>query len=89
MPNGIKVKRDDFNDLIKGDMILGLGILYETQIEMQDFLKDTIAKIDDRFAKGQERFKKIENRKLVDKVWAGTGGIIGGALAALGIKWGT
>ena len=88
MPNGTGMKRDDFNNLIKGDMILGLGILYEAQIEMQEFLKETITKIDDRFEKGQERFKKMENRKLIDTTYAAIGGAISGALGALGIKWG-
>ena len=47
-----------------------------------------IERIDKRFEAGNKRFKKLENRKLVDKLWAAAGGVVGGILATLGIKWG-
>jgi len=33
-----------------------------------------------------DRIKKLENRKLIDRVASGFGGIIGGCAAALGLK---
>jgi len=35
------------------------------------------------------RLKTLEKRPLIDKCYSFAGGIIGGALAALGIKWGS
>jgi len=34
------------------------------------------------------RLKDVECRPFKDKCWAFAGGIVGGALAAFGIKWG-
>ena len=36
-----------------------------------------------------ERLKKLERRPFYDKACAAVGGIIGGAIAAVGIKWGS
>ena len=84
MPDGVKVKRADFDKLIDGDMSLGLGVLYETQLEMQEFLKETIEKMDKRFEVGSQRFKKLENRKKLNTVASFGGGIIGGIIAIVG-----
>lgn len=35
------------------------------------------------------RLKAVEKRPLIDKCFAFAGGIIGGVLAFLGVKWGT
>lgn len=79
MPDGI-IDIEDFEK--NKDTDWKLNVLFKTIVSYTE-------KIDARFEAGNQRFKKIENRKLVDKVWAGAGGIIGGALAALGIKWGS
>ena len=84
MPDGIKVKRADFDKLIDGDISLGLGVLYETQLEMQEFLKKTIERMDRRFEIGSQRFKKLENRKKLNTVAGFGGGIIGGIIAVVG-----
>jgi len=84
MPNGIKVKRADFDKMINGSIPLGLGVLYETQLEMQEFLKDTIEKMDKRFEAGSQRFKKLENRKRLNTAASFGGGIIGGIIAIIG-----
>ena len=84
MPNGIKVKRTDFDKLINGDIPLGLGVLYETQLEMQEFLKETIEKMDKRFEVGSQRFKKLENRKRLNTAASFGGGIVGGIIAIIG-----
>ena len=84
MPDGIKVKRTDFDKLIKGDISLGLGVLYETQLEMQEFFKETIEKMDKRFEAGSQRFKKLENGKKLDTAASFGGGIIGGIIAIVG-----
>ncbi len=34
------------------------------------------------------RLKDVERRPFRDKCWAFAGGIVGGALAAFGVKWG-
>lgn len=34
------------------------------------------------------RLQKLERKSLFDKAYATVGGVIGGALAAIGIKWG-
>lgn len=34
------------------------------------------------------RMQKLEKRPLIDKAFAFTGGVVGGALASFGIKWG-
>ena len=81
MPDGIKVRREDFDKLIKGDIVLGLGVLYETQLEMQEFFKETIEKMDKRFEAGSQRFKKLENGKKLDTAASFGGGIIGGIIA--------
>ena len=84
MPDGVKVKRADFDKMINGDISLGLGILYETQLEMQKFLKETIEKMDKRFEVGSQRFRKLENRKKLNTVAGFGGGIIGGIIAVVG-----
>ena len=84
MPDGIKVKRTDFDKLIDGDISLGLGVLYETQLEMQEFLKETIEGMNKRFEAGSQRFKKLENRKRLNTAASFGGGIIGGIIAIIG-----
>jgi len=84
MSDGVKVKRADFDKLIEGDISLGLGVLYETQLEMQEFLKKTIERMDKRFETGSQRFKKLENRKKLNTVASFGGGIIGGIIAIVG-----
>ena len=84
MSDGIKVKRTDFDKLINGDIPLGLGVLYETQLEMQEFLKETIEKMDKRFEAESQRFRKLENRKRQDTAASFGGGIIGGIIAIVG-----
>jgi len=84
MPDGVKVKRSDFDKMINGDISLGLGILYETQLEMQKFLKETIEKMDKRFEVGSQRFRKLENRKKLNTAAGFGGGIIGGIIAVVG-----
>jgi len=81
MPNGIKVKRTDFDRLIGGDIYLGLGLLYETQLEMQEFLKEAIEKMDKRFEAGSQRFRKLENKKRLNTAASFSGGIVGGIIA--------
>ena len=81
MPDGVKVKRADFDKMINGDIPLGLGILYETQLEMQKFLKEKIEKLDKRFEAGSQRFKKLENRKKLNTVASFGGGVVGGIIA--------
>ena len=84
MPDGIKVRREDFDKLIKGDIVLGLGVLYETQLEMQEFFKETIEKMDKRFEVGSQRFKKLENRKKINTAASFGGGVVGGIIAIIG-----
>ena len=84
MPDGVKVKRADFDKMINGDISLGLGILYETQLEMQEFLKETIEKMDKRFESESQRFRKLENRKRLNTTASFGGGIIGGIIAIIG-----
>ena len=84
MSDGIKVKRTDFDKLINGDIPLGLGVLYETQLEMQEFLKETIEKMDKRFEAESQRFKKLENGKRLNTAASFGGGIIGGIIAIIG-----
>jgi len=82
--DGIKVRREDFDKLIKGDIALGLGVLYETQLEMQEFFKETIEKMDKRFEAGSQRFKKLENRKKINTAASFGGGVVGGIIAIIG-----
>ena len=84
MSDGIKVRREDFDKLIKGDIVLGLGVLYETQLEMQEFFKETIEKMDKRFEAGSQRFKKLENRKKINTAASFGGGVVGGIIAIIG-----
>ena len=79
MPNGL-IEIEEFERLDNVDV--KLNILFKT-------LTVYTNRIDARFEAGVERFKKLENRKLIDRSYATMGGIIGGALAALGIKWGS
>ena len=84
MPDGAKVKRADFDKLIDGDIPLGLGVLYETQLEMQEFLKETIEEMDKRFEAGSQKFRKLENRKRLNTTASFGGGIVGGIIAIIG-----
>ena len=61
-----------------------LNILFKTIVSYTE-------KIDNRFEAGNIRFKKLENRKLVDKGFSFIGGIIGGIIAIFtkGIFWKT
>ena len=79
MPNGI-IEIEEFERLDNVDV--KLNILFKTLVSY-------MSRIDARFELGAVRFKKLENRKIIDKAWAGAGGIIGGALAAFGIKYGS
>jgi len=78
MPNGI-IDIEDFES--NKDTDWKLNVLFKTIVVYMN-------RIDARFEAGNERFKKLENRKLVNKVYATAGGIIGGALAAIGIRLG-
>lgn len=77
MPNGI-IKVKAFERIKEVDV--KLNILFETMTYHME-------KIDKRFEAGSERFKKLENRKLVDRTWATIAGAITGFAASLGIKW--
>ena len=57
----------------------GFGIM--TDEEKQWAIFNTLKSID-------ARLKTLEKRPFVDKCWSFAGGIVGGAAAALGIKWG-
>ena len=78
MPNGI-ISKEEFEKITQTD--IKLNILFGTIVSYTD-------RIDARFEAGNQRFKKLENRKLIDKVYATIGGVIGGILATFGIKWG-
>lgn len=79
MPNGI-IDIEDFEK--NSDVDWKLNVLFKT-------ITHYIEKIDERFEAGNDRFKKLENRKLIDTTYAALGGAISGALGALGIKWGS
>ena len=51
---------------------------------MQEFLKETIEKMDKRFEVGSQRFRKLENRKRLNTTASFGGGIIGGIIAIVG-----
>ena len=75
MPNGI-VNRKDFDKITEQDV--KLGILFESNLELQALLKENIKKIDERFQAGNRRFGKLEKRKWFDKgLAAGIGAISG------------
>ena len=77
MPNGII----DIEDIEKNkDTDWKLNVLFKTIVSYAE-------KIDKRFELGDIRFVKLEKRKLVDRVYSFAGGIIGGVLATLSIKW--
>jgi len=78
MSNGI-ITPEQFEKVVETDV--KLNILFGT-------ITSHIERIDKRFEAGNQRFKKLENRKIIDKIWAAGGGIVGGALAAVGVKWG-
>ena len=84
MLDGVKVKRVEFDKMVNGDLSLGLGVLYETQLEMQEFLKNTIKKMDRQFEIESQRFKKLENRKKLNTAASFGGGVIGGIIAIIG-----
>ena len=79
MPNGM-IEIEEFEKVADNDV--KLNILFKT-------LVCHIDKIDKRFEVGNEKFKKLESRRLTDKIWSGVGGVIGGFLASLGMKWGS
>ena len=64
------------------DINLKLNVLFKA-------LVINVEKMDARFEAGTTRFKKLENRKLVDRGYSFIGGIIGGAVAILtkGFFW--
>ena len=78
MSNGL-IEIEEFEQI--KDTEVKLNILFKTMV-------CHIKEIDRRFEAGNQRFKRLENRKLIDKVYSGIGGIIGGVIAALGLKWG-
>jgi len=77
MPNGI-IDIEDFEK--NKDTDWKLNVLFKTIVSYAE-------KIDKRFELGNIRFAKLEKRKLVDRVYSFAGGIIGGVLATLSIKW--
>ncbi len=52
--------------------------LFDLHLETQRTLLEHIKKIDERFEKGNERFKKLENRKRVDRGLSILSGGVGG-----------
>lgn len=78
MSNGI-ITPEQFEKVVEVDV--KLNILFGT-------ISSHIKRIDSQFEAGNQRFKKLENRKIIDKLWAAAGGVIGGILATLGIKLG-
>ena len=78
MPNG-RIDLEDFEK--NSDIDWKLNVLFKTLIY-------NIESTEKRFDAGRQRFEKLENRKLIDRVYSGMGGVIGGVLAALGFKWG-
>ena len=77
MPNGI-IDIEDFEK--NKDTDWKLNVLFKTIVSYTE-------KIDKRFESENIRFAKLEKRKLVDRVYSFAGGIIGGVLATLSIKW--
>ena len=77
MPNGT-IDIEDFEK--NKDTDWKLNVLFKTIVSYTE-------KIDKRFESGNIRFAKLEKRKLVDRVYSFAGGIIGGVLATLSIKW--
>ena len=77
MPNGI-IDIEDFEK--NKDTDWKLNVLFKTIVSYTE-------RIDKRFEAGNNRFAKLEKRKLVDKAYSFAGGIIGGIVAALSIKW--
>lgn len=62
-----------------------------TEAKLDTLFKTIISHIEEiekRFDAGRARFEKLEGRKVTDKVYAAMGGIVGGVLASLGIKYG-
>ena len=77
MPNGI-IDIEDFEK--NKDTDWKLNVLFKTIVSYAE-------KIDKRFELGNIRFAKLEKRRLVDRAYSFAGGIIGGVLATLSIKW--
>ena len=80
MPNGIKISISTFEDLKSTDA--KLSALFEALVSYTETMER-------RLESGSKRFDKLENRKLIDKVYATIGGVIGGILATFGIKYGS
>ena len=76
MPNGM-ITIERFEEI--KEMDVKLNILFETIVSYTE-------KIDARFELGNNRFKKLEKRKIVDGFFATAGGIVGGIIATLGLK---
>ncbi|KKM03078.1 hypothetical protein LCGC14_1778010 [marine sediment metagenome] len=73
MANGIKIDKDAFKE---GDAPFQRSALFDGIKNMNDTLTVHIEKDD-------KRMKKLENRKLQDKGFAGAMGLIGGFIAGL------
>lgn len=67
-----KIERDTFKSYDTDSKLL---TLFDRSNDIYDLLEFQ-----------NNRIKKVENRKLIDKISSGIGGIIGGALAIIG-KW--
>ena len=76
--SNVKIDIEEFEELPIGTK---LDVLFKT-------ITSHMGEIDRRFEAGNQRFKRLENRKLIDRLYSGIGGIIGGVIAALGLKWG-
>ncbi len=65
------------------------GCLYQ-KVSREEFLKkstdDKLVCLFDVVSVVQTDIEKVKKHPVIDKAWAGLGGIIGGALAYLGIK---
>ena len=78
----VSINKEEFEGI--GDTNLKLNILFKAVIDNTQMLKKHVEAIELRFEMGNERFKKLENRKKLDTAASFGGGVVGGIIAIIG-----
>ena len=75
----VSINKEEFEGI--GDTNLKLNILFKAVIDNTQMLKKHVEAIELRFEMGNERFKKLENRKRLNTAASFGGGVVGGIIA--------
>ena len=78
----VSISEENFEKIPDSDT--KLNILFSAIRDCTNIIAEHIKVTEGRFEMGKERFRKLENRKKVDKMISFCGGVVGGIIAIVG-----